>query len=345
MTGHLRTRSTPQKSTIVRLSSEASMLSERALRTTFALLDRPAPALAARLAERLFFTPPRPRTSARVEAILKGGRRIDVAEGRTRIAAWSWGQGPTVYLVHGWAGMGGQLGAFVAPLAAQGFRVVTFDGPGHGHSGGRRASIVHFARALSAVARVFGPAHGVVAHSLGAPAAAFAMKHHGLAADRIALLAPPADPGDWSRLFAARLGVSARTMETMRARSERWLGVTWEQVSLTALASGQQTPALVVHDVEDGEVPFTHGAAVAAAWPGARLVETTGLGHRRLLRDETVIAQVSSFIAAAPAGLPDGLGAFAGGCLTGLASLERYLDDREARWSIGLDRKAAPAAL
>jgi pimeloyl-ACP methyl ester carboxylesterase len=319
------------------------MLAERALRTAFAVLDRPAPALAARLAERLFFTPPRPRSSARVEAILKGGRRVDLADGRTRIAAWSWGDGPAVYLVHGWAGMGGQLGAFVPPLVQQGFRVVTFDGPGHGHSGGRRASIVHFARALSAVARVFGPAHGIVAHSLGAPSAAFAMKHHALEAGRIALLAPPADPGDWSRLFADRLGVSARTMQSMRTRSERWLGVSWEQVSLTALASGQATPALVVHDVEDGEVPFAHGAAVAAAWPGARLVETTGLGHRRLLRDEAVVAQVASFIAAAPAGLPARAGTFAGGCLTGLASLERYLDDREARWSTGFDRPPVQA--
>jgi pimeloyl-ACP methyl ester carboxylesterase len=319
------------------------MLAERALRTTFALLDRPAPALAARLAQRLFFTPPRPRSSARVEAVLRTGRRIDVTEGRTRIAAWSWGAGPAVYLVHGWAGMGGQLGAFVEPLVARGLQVVAFDGPGHGHSGGRRASIVHFARAFAAVARVFGPAHGVIAHSLGAPSAAFAMKHHGVETGRVVMLAPPADPGDWSRLFAARLGVSSRTMASMRTRSERWLGVSWAEVSLTALASGQTTPALVVHDVEDREVPFTHGAAVAAAWPGARLVETSGLGHRRLLRDEAVIAQVASFIAAAPAGVPDRLGAFAGGCLTGLASLERYLDDREARWSVGFDREAAPA--
>jgi pimeloyl-ACP methyl ester carboxylesterase len=319
------------------------MLVERTLQTAFALLDRPAPALAARLAERLFFTPPRPRTSARVEAILEGGRRVDVADRGTRIAAWSWGSGPTVYLVHGWAGMGGQLGAFVAPLTERGFRVVAFDGPGHGHSGGRRASIVHFAGALAAVARVFGPAHGVVAHSLGAPSAAFAMKHHGLAPARIALLAPPADPGDWSRLFAARLGVSARTMASMRTRSERWLGVSWAEVSLTALASGQATPALVVHDVDDREVPFSHGAAVAAAWPGARLVETSGLGHRRLLRDPAVVAQVASFVAGSPAGVGDRADAFTGGCLTGLASLERYLDDREARSSVGFDRPAVQA--
>lgn len=309
------------------------MLAERALRATFALLDRPAPALSARLAERLFFTPPRPGRSPRIEAVLATGQRTDVSAAGTRIAAWSWGTGPAVYLVHGWAGLGGQLGAFVEPLTARGFRVVTFDGPGHGRSGGRRASIVHQARALAAVAGAYGPAHAVVAHSLGAPSAAFAIKHLGLAPARVALLAPPADPGDWSRMFAERLGVSARTMTRMRARTERWLGVSWEEVSLTSLADGQTAPALVVHDAADREVPFAHGVAVAAAWPGARFVETSGLGHRRLLRDEAVVAQVAAFVTSSPAALPDRAGAAGAGCLSGLASLERYLDDREGRWA------------
>lgn len=307
------------------------MNAERAVRATFGLLDRTSPALAARLAQRLFFTPPRTRHSPRIEAALAGARRRDVDAGGTRIATWSWGAGPTVYLVHGWAGLGGQLGAFVQPLVEQGFQVVTFDGPGHGRSSGRRTSIVHFARALAAVGGVFGPAHGIVAHSLGAPAVAFAMRR-GLAAGRVVFLAPPADPIDWSERFAARLGVSPRVMAAMRERSERWLGASWGDVSLTALARGQQAPLLVVHDQQDHDVPFEHGAAVAASWPGARLLETSGLGHRRILRDAGVVAQAVSFVAGTPTGVsePDATV----GCLSGLASLERYLDDREARWAL-----------
>jgi hypothetical protein len=42
----------------------------------------------------------------------------------------------------------------------------------------------------------------------------------------------------------------------------------------------------------------TDGAAIAAAWPGARLHVTSGLGHRRLLRDPNVIAEVVEFVTA-----------------------------------------------
>jgi pimeloyl-ACP methyl ester carboxylesterase len=307
------------------------MNAERAVRAALGLLDRRAPSLAARLAQRMFFTPPRSRRSPRIEAVLASGRRRDVDADGTRIATWAWGAGPTVYLVHGWAGIGGQLGAFVQPLVEQGYQVVAFDGPAHGRSSGRRASIVHFARALAAVGGVFGPGRGLIAHSLGGPAAAFAMRR-GFPIERAVFLAPPADPSDWSRQFARRLGVSPRVMDAMRRRSENWLGVTWAEVSLTGLAVGQCAPLLVIHDRDDRDVPPHHGAAVAASWPGAQLVETTGLGHTRILRDASVVAQAVSFIAETPTRIrqtdPPA------NCLTGLASLERYLDDREARWAL-----------
>ena len=55
--------------------------------------------------------------------------------------------------------------------------------------------------------------------------------------------------------------------------------------------------ALVVHDSDDMEVPWTNGADVAAAWPGAELVTTQGLGHRRILRDAGIVARVTAFLA------------------------------------------------
>ena len=43
-------------------------------------------------------------------------------------------------------------------------------------------------------------------------------------------------------------------------------------------------------------MPWSDGAAIAGAWPGARLVTTTGLGHRRILRDERVVSQAVAFV-------------------------------------------------
>ena len=57
----------------------------------------------------------------------------------------------------------------------------------------------------------------------------------------------------------------------------------------------------MIHDQDDREVPLPHGERLAAAWPGARLVTTTGLGHRRILRDPAVLDAVVAELAA---GLP-----------------------------------------
>ncbi len=55
-------------------------------------------------------------------------------------------------------------------------------------------------------------------------------------------------------------------------------------------------PLLVIHDRDDREVRWDDGAAIAAAWPRAELVTTTGLGHHRIVSDGAVIQQVLGFL-------------------------------------------------
>ena len=69
-------------------------------------------------------------------------------------------------------------------------------------------------------------------------------------------------------------------------------GLPLEALRLERLAAGRDAGLLVVHDREDREVPLAHGEALAATWPAARLRVTEGLGHRRILRDPEVIAEV-----------------------------------------------------
>jgi pimeloyl-ACP methyl ester carboxylesterase len=56
------------------------------------------------------------------------------------------------------------------------------------------------------------------------------------------------------------------------------------------------TPALIVHDRDDPDVPYAHGEEIARAWPGAELMTTSGLGHRSVLRDPEVIRRTVSFL-------------------------------------------------
>jgi hypothetical protein len=58
-------------------------------------------------------------------------------------------------------------------------------------------------------------------------------------------------------------------------------------------------PLLVVHDQGDRETSWAGGRQIARAWPGARMVSTSRLGHRRILRDPAVIAEVVGFLTGA----------------------------------------------
>src|SRR6185295_1815526 len=113
------------------------------------LADRVVPPLAERWAARQFFTPRRTRLGDR--SALMSARRIRI-DGR-ELAAWRWGDGPAVLLVHGWEGHAGQLAAFVEPLLARGLSAVAFDAPAHGSSRGDHVTLFDFADAVADVAR------------------------------------------------------------------------------------------------------------------------------------------------------------------------------------------------
>ena len=229
-------------------------------------------------------------------AWLAGGRRFSLTVGGRRVTAWSWGErGPGVLLIHGWGSRGARFVDLGGALLASGFRVVTFDAPGHGASSGRLSSGPEFARAALAVATAVGPVSAVVGHSLGGFASALAIRG-GLAARRAVFIAPSANVNSYSTQFASLLGVQDPVMASMRQRLERRLGFEWKRMDVPGFAPTMRMPLLVIHDRDDREVRWDDGAAIATAWPGAELVTTTGLGHHRIVTDGRVIQQVVTFL-------------------------------------------------
>jgi len=221
--------------------------------------------------------------------------RSSVHSDGQELAVWRWGQGPLVILTHGWGGRAGRFSALAAALVARGFAVVLFDAPAHGASKGREASLPQFARALTDVAATLGPVDALVGHSLGGSAVCLAM-YQGLNARRAVLLAPPADVFLFSHAFAEHLRIPPKAHTMMRQNLESRLQITWKELHVPTLVRNLSTPALVVHDLEDSDVPYTHGQEIAQSWPGARLYTTSGLGHRGMLRDRNVIDHALDFL-------------------------------------------------
>lgn len=270
-----------------------------ALRAVFTTVGSVAPEAAARWAESIFCTPPRHVPRSEDDAYLATGRRFTVRWEGQELAAWTWGDGPAVILAHGWGSRAARFSAMANALSASGYRVIAYDAPAHGQSTGRFASLPEFARALRAVADAAGPAYGLVGHSLGGAALAVALSD-GLAAERVVLLAAPSDVVRFSTVFADQLRLSPRTRAAMRRNLEQRLRARWEDLHLPTIARSLGEKALIIHDRGDRDIPYDQAVEIADAWPGARLVATSGLGHRGILRDAAVIGEAVGFFAATP---------------------------------------------
>ena len=262
------------------------------LRGALGFLSRTSPDFASLLAADLFMKPRRHAQPAREREALLDATPFKAGA----LQAWRWGtEGPTVLLVHGWEGRGGQLATFARPLVAAGFSVVTFDAFGHGSSDGNRSSLPHFAWGVRCMADAVGGPHAIIAHSFGCAATTLALRD-GLIAQRVVFVAPPIDPSDYVARFGDILGLDDEVLDRMKSRIEQRFFRKWSDYSLERIAPTMSAPLLVVHDRDDEETPWSGGAELAEAWPDARLISTTNLGHRRILRDPSVIEAVTRFV-------------------------------------------------
>jgi pimeloyl-ACP methyl ester carboxylesterase len=273
----------------------------RTIRGVFRALEPIAPRLGARLATRMWFRLPAPLPAG---PLPEGGTPFEVSWEHHVVRGHVWGDGPVVYLVHGWGGRGDQFSAFVPALVRAGHRVVMFDGPSHGTSdpGEWRRSThgVELAKALDAVAARFGPAHTVLAHSMGAVVTMLAVRHGWLGSERLALVAPMSSYADAVAPFRAWAGLGPRTSRHFDDRVWRRVGVAPEDFDLRRLLEDSEAvPTLLVHDRRDRQTSHVRTAALAGALPDARLVTTSGLGHNRILRDPSVVAEVVGFVTGA----------------------------------------------
>ncbi|HKX68682.1 MAG TPA: alpha/beta fold hydrolase [Intrasporangium sp.] len=278
--------------------------------TAFALADALAPRLAAAWAYRLWFELPPPARTGTTDpdgiVELLGSPFEATLRGRV-VRGWTYGEGPVVYLVHGWSGHAEQLRPLVRHLLAHGLKVVAFDGLSHGRSdagvhGSGSSDAVELGRSLDAVAARFGPARAVVAHSMGALSALLALRDGWLATERLILIAPVEGVPDFLARFRARLRFGPRTERLLIARAEQRTGYPVADLDVARL--GEQLESrpelLVIHDLGDRETPHEPSARLVAGWPGAELYSTVGLGHRRILADAAVGGTVARFAARLP---------------------------------------------
>jgi len=271
------------------------------LRLQLRVLGAVAPKLAYKLAWKVFVTPRRLPLKAWEEQAMADARRRWLPSATGPVAVYEWGpaKAPAVVLVHGWEHRASFWRAWVQPLLGAGYRVLALDGPAHGASGGKQATLVLYGETVQAVVNTAGTVHAIVAHSFGGAAVAgLPVKlPAGQALPRLVLLSAPEGPRVVASRFAEFLRLSPKFVEWFAQYVAQATGRSAE--SFAAATAGPGTGAeqvLVIHDEADEVIPFAEGQGIAAAWPGAQLLATQGLGHNRILRDAGVVQSALAFL-------------------------------------------------
>jgi len=267
------------------------------IRWYFRIVGRLLPAMAARRAYKMWFQTRRFEVPLRETRWLKNATQDVIEHPYGPLSVNRWGEdGPTVLLVHGWNGRGSQMGAFAAPLVKAGFRVVAYDLPAHGHSPGDNTNIFKAVETLETVAESYGPIHSIVAHSFGGMITTLALKE-GLSVNRVVCISTPSSL-QWLLIrFASLLAIPKAALRRLNQMIVRdFSSNIWDRVSLISATKELSTPALIIHDELDIDVDWREAEAIANSWKNAKLITTSGLGHRRILRDHEVVSSVIQFI-------------------------------------------------
>lgn len=273
----------------------------RAARTVLGALSVVTPPLAAELGFRLWRhlgTPERVRPhDAEVHARAERGI-LDLAG--TRVATYTWGDGPeVVLLVHGWRSRASRFSAVVRELESPGRTIVAFDAPGNGDSTGNRVTVLEYAQVIARLSARYGGFETIVAHSFGVLATFLAVRE-GALAGRIVSIAGVHDVDEIVDEFTRLAGLTGRARTGLRSRIERrtfpQVPDVWRRFVAELDPADVRTPLLVVHDARDPVVDPRQSELIAEAHNGpTRVIRTDGLGHVRILSDAAVLGEIARF--------------------------------------------------
>ena len=276
-------------------------LQVKLIRFYFWLVSALFPKLAVYSAHRLFHYPINSKRKNRNALPLPTPERFDIPlYENMRLQGYRWGDKshPKVLLVHGWSTTSRSMTHFTHVLLQQGYQVVSYDALRHGDSHGAFSDLASWADSVRAALAEVGEVECIIAHSFGGAAVTVASKL-GLSTKKLALIAPIHDISAVADNFAKHLGIPLGIVKQMRAYTwnhnkanfEKY-GKDWDDI----VTSNFHVPTLIYHDKEDREIPIMHSKHLCKKWTWAELRPTEGLGHRKILDDETVVEGVIQFI-------------------------------------------------
>ena len=270
----------------------------KAILLTAKFLQAVSPSLTTKFAAKLFTTPIRHKLPKRElhmerESVQKS---ILVPEIQKEIVVYEYGKSDKkVLLVHGWSGRGTQLVKIADELLKMGYMTISFDAPAHGKSKGNSSIMIEFIASILEIEKQYGPFEFAIGHSLGGMSVLNAIKQN-LQVKKAVIIGSGDIIQDIIDDFICKLQLKPEYGIKLRDHFEAKFGGKMDDYSAYKAAEKTEIPVLVIHDKDDDDVSVKAAYNIQKHLKQSEIMITEGLGHRKILGDETVIQKIREFI-------------------------------------------------
>ena len=202
---------------------------------------------------------------------------------------------PKVLLVHGWNGRGTQLVTIAKLFKELGYKIVSFDAPGHGKTIKDTANMKHFIEAIFELDKKHQGFDVIIGHSLGGMSTINALGR-GLQAKKAIIIGSGNKTHDIVADFLNSIGMGSKINSLFVKMFNHKENDDITNYDVVPHAKNVTCNVLVLHDKNDDDVPYTASVAIHENLTNSKLVLTENLGHRKILGDEKVISIIEKFV-------------------------------------------------
>lgn len=256
------------------------------------------PYLGMRLAAFFFARPFRYKLLEREIPVLSQAQKssVNIKKLGKSVFCYHWeGKGPKIMLMHGWSGRATNFYKIIEALMRLDYDIYAFDAPAHGKSRGLTTNLPEFILTLDSLLSRWGPFEAILGHSGGGFSSSY------VCADRpeikkLILISPFDQSIDLFEKYYELIGLGEKARKLMLDYFFRKTNKNISAFSSSISAQSINAKCMIIHDENDREVELYNAINIEKNLKKGKLIVTQGLGHRRILRDDSVIDQIVSFL-------------------------------------------------
>ena len=253
--------------------------------------------IASRFAARLFLTPFKFPVPKRELEMFNNSKieHLTVPKINRDIVVYHYGtSSKKVLLCHGWSGSGTQLSKIAEAFIDKGYSTISFDAPAHGQASGKLSMMPFFIESVKYLHTLY-PYELAVGHSLGGMSLLKAVSD-GLPLHRLCIIGTANSVTHITKDFIKHMQLKPIVATHLKSYLDIKFGQDLDNYSGAVSALGVAIPTLVIHDKDDVDVHYSSAEEITDNLKQGRLLLTNGYGHRRILGNDAVIEQITTFL-------------------------------------------------